>query len=125
MGDHLRKVRLDRELLQADVAEILNASEAMVTAWELNRNEPTAKFAKRIIEFLGYVPFQNPESLAKRLYLARLISGKTQEEVSKEIGVDESNLRLIELGVRTPFRKTREKIEWFLEEALVARVMQI
>ena len=118
LGDHLRKVRLDHGLSQADVARILYASGTMVMAWELNRNQPTAKFAKRIIEFLGYVPFQNHESLAKRLYLARLISGKTQEQVSNEPGVDESNLRLIELGARTPFLKTREKIERFVENAL-------
>ncbi len=97
----------------------------MVANWELNRNQPTAKFANRIIVFLRYVPFQESESLAKRLYIARMVSGKTQEQVSKEMGVDESNLRLVELGVRTPFRKTRQKIERFVEDALSARVESI
>ncbi|MFN0177064.1 MAG: helix-turn-helix domain-containing protein [Saprospiraceae bacterium] len=121
MGDHLRKVRLDSGLSQLDVARLLQVSETMVTAWELNRNQPTAKFAKVIIDFLGYIPFPENESLAKQLYMARLVSGKTQQEVSKEIGVDESNLRWIELGVRNPFSKTREKIEGFVEVTLQAR----
>jgi DNA-binding transcriptional regulator YiaG len=52
LGDHLRKVRLDRGLSQPDVARVLKVSTDMVTCWELNRNQPTAKFAKAIIDFL-------------------------------------------------------------------------
>lgn len=118
LGDHLRNKRLDIGLSQADIARVLKASETMVTVWELNQNEPTAKFAKKIIEFLGYVPFLEHESLDKRTHLTRLVSGKTQEQVLKEINVDESNLRLIDLGVRILFRKTREKIEQFIKNVL-------
>lgn len=114
-------MRLDKGLSQLDMARLLQVSETMVTLWELNRNHPTPKFARRIIEFLGYTPFLENESLGNRLYWARLVSGKTQAEVSKEIGVDESNLRWIELDVRKPLRKTREKIEGFVENALRTR----
>ena len=126
LGDHLRKVRLDRRLSQLEVARVLNVSETMVTAWELSRNMPTAKFAKAIIEFLGYIPFEvEGSSIGKQLYYARLISGKTQAEVSKEIGVDETTLRYFELGVRRPFRKTSEKIEKFVREALQVFPVQV
>lgn len=119
LGDHLRKVRLDRGLSQPDVAVILKTSTDMVTNWELNRNQPTAKFAKAIIDFLGYVPFSlDGCSIGKRLYYARLISGKTQEEVVKIVGCDKSNLGRIEPGFQKPLRKTREKIERFVEGAL-------
>jgi DNA-binding transcriptional regulator YiaG len=57
LGYHLRKVRLNRELSQLDVARILRVTTDTVTNWELNRNQPRAKFAKRIISFLGYIPF--------------------------------------------------------------------
>ncbi len=78
LGDHLRKVRLDRGLSQPDVAKILKVTTDMVTCWELNRNQPTAKFAKAIIDFIGYFPFQST-SLGEQLYYARLITGKTQK----------------------------------------------
>ncbi len=119
LGDHLRKARLDRGLFQPQVAFALKVTTDTVTYWETNRCEPTAKFAKKIIEFLGYVPFSlEGSSIGKQLYYARLITGKTQAEVAKEINLDESNLNFIERGERKPFRKTSEKIEGFAKEAL-------
>ncbi|MDO8366817.1 MAG: helix-turn-helix transcriptional regulator [Saprospiraceae bacterium] len=119
MGDHLRKVRLDRWLSQPEIAKLLEVTTDTVTGWELNRHEPTVQMAKRILEFLGYFPFyKDSQSIGEQLRLARMISGKTQAEVAKEIGVDESTLRWVELGTRKPFRKTREKIERFFEEAV-------
>jgi transcriptional regulator with XRE-family HTH domain len=118
LGDHLRKVRLDRGLLQSDVAKILKVSPDMITCWELNHNQPTAKFAKDIIDFIGYIPF-NLEGcpIGNRLYYARLITGKAQKELAKILGCDASNLRNIELGRRNPRDVTQRKIEKFLNNA--------
>ena len=114
----MRKVRLDRGLSQSEVASLLKVSEPIVTAWKLNHNSPTAKFAQRIIEFLSYFPFPDSFSLGKRLFNARLASGKTQREVAVGIGSDTSNLRRIELDLQRPFGKTREKIEAFIRSAV-------
>ena len=115
LGDHLRKVRLDRGLSQSDVARRLDVTTDTVTGWEMNRHQPPAKLAKAIIDFLGYVPFASPQdSLGKRLRLARLASGMTQKEVAAWIGCDESNLRRIELDQRRPQKPIREKLEFFL-----------
>ncbi|KAA3630601.1 MAG: XRE family transcriptional regulator [Bacteroidetes bacterium] len=59
LGDHLRKVRLDRNLSQPDVAKLLGVTTDTVTNWELNRNQPRAKFVNKIISFLDYIPFRN------------------------------------------------------------------
>ena len=119
LGDYLRKVRLDRGLSQPEVARILKVTTASITGWELNRNEPTPKFARAIIAFLGYFPFiGNDHSLGKRLYFARLITGKTQEQVADLIDCDESNLRRIELGEKEPYEGTRGKIEEYIRAAL-------
>ena len=110
LGDHLRTVRLDRGLSQSAVAKILNVTPDTVTGWEMNRHQPPAKLAKAIIGFLGYMPFASEEgSLGKRLHLARLVNGMTQEEAAKMIGCDESNLRFIELDKRQPHPGTRLK----------------
>ena len=91
-----------------------------VTGWELNRHEPTAKLAKRIIQFLGYCP-QASNSPGRQLKIARLISGKTQREVAEMIGCDASNLRYIELDRRKPQPKTWAKIQGFIDAAIVVK----
>lgn len=92
MGDHLSEFRLARGLFQPDVERILKTSPDMVTNWELNRNQPTAKFAKAIIDFIGYIPFKFEDcSIGKRLYYVRLVTGKIQNQVAKLIGCDASN----------------------------------
>lgn len=111
-------MRLDRGFSQPQVAKVLKVSINTVTFWETNRCEPTAKFAKRIIEFLQYVPFYENKSLGKRLYMARLVSGKTQAETAELMDVDESNLRRIELDTQKPFQKTRKNIEGFIRDVM-------
>src|SRR5690606_29370696 len=78
LGDHLRKVRLDRGLSQPQVAKTLKVTTDTVTGWELNRHQPPARLAKRIIQFLEYIPSKGgKESLGTRLRLARQILGHT------------------------------------------------
>lgn len=81
-------------------------------------SRPTAKFARAIIEFLAYAPF-SPDgcSIGKQLYYARLVTGKTQREIAKLFGCDESNLRYIELDKRNPGMETRRKIEEYFRMA--------
>jgi transcriptional regulator with XRE-family HTH domain len=102
------------------VAVVIKTSTDMVTNWELNRNQPTAKFAKAIIDFIGYIPFKLEYcSCGKQLYYARLITGKTQKQVADLIGCDASNLRYVELDQRTPQRKLKEKIQEYVYDVLV------
>jgi len=71
--------------------------------------------AKKIVEFLDYMPFKSATaSLADRLYHVRIISGLTQKQVAANVKCDESNLRLIELGKRTPGKRMLQKILHFI-----------
>jgi len=54
IGDHLRKRRLDLDLLQKDVAEIIGVTEVTISNWENNKNKPPSRYLKKIIDFLGY-----------------------------------------------------------------------
>lgn len=93
----------------------------MVTNWELNRNQPTAKFARSIIEFLGYMPFSLEDcSIGKKLYYARLVTGKTQKQVAKVIGCDASNLRYIEMEQRNPRVDLHKKIQKYIQLNLIS-----
>lgn len=117
LGDHLRAARLNNGLSQPEVAKILKVTPDTVTGWEVNRHQPPARLAKRIIQFLGYIPFKEESlSLGRKLYFARLISGKTQEQVASKIGCDESNLRCIELDKRRPGKRIMLKIQRFIDD---------
>ncbi len=73
---------------------------------------------KLIIAFLGYFPFAlDMCPLEKQHYYARLITGKIQKEVAKEIGCDHINLSRIEKGLRKPHARMREKIQEFINAA--------
>ncbi len=119
LGDHLRKVRLDRGLSQPQVAKLLKVTTDTITGWELNRYAPQARLAKRVIQFLGYFPFKTEDlSIGSGLHLARLVCGKTQKQVAELIGCDASNLRYIELDKRRPGKQTLAKIQGFIATAI-------
>ena len=56
LGDHLRKVCLDRALSQPEVASQLKVTTDTITNWELNRYQPQTRFQDHIFRFLGYRP---------------------------------------------------------------------
>ena len=55
-GDHIRKKRLDLNLLQREVAGIMNITEDTITGWENGRCIPKTSYIPRIISFLEYSP---------------------------------------------------------------------
>ena len=117
LGDHLRKTRLDRNLSQPNIAKQFQVSTDTVTGWEMNKYIPTPKYAKLIIDFLGYFPFNdNNLTHGKELYFARLRAGLTQEEVAKIIGCDENTIRLFELDKRKVSMNTLAKIDTFINQ---------
>jgi len=56
LGDHLRKRRMDRELLQRQVAALLGVHPLTISNWERNATTPPVSSFPAIIEFLGYNP---------------------------------------------------------------------
>lgn len=120
LGDYLRRARIDQGLSQPDVAKLLKVRADTVTGWELNRHVPTAKISARIIQFIGYNPFENMESgIGTKLLHARMIIGDTQCQVANALGCDESNIRYIELGIRNPGRLIRNKLMSYIEKAWI------
>ncbi|MCD6422001.1 helix-turn-helix transcriptional regulator [bacterium] len=101
LGDHLRKKRLDLGLLQKDVAKILGVSKDTVCNWENNRTSPSLRSIPKIIEFLGYIPYDiQGLSPGEELRLLRRALGLSQERLAKELGIDPSTLWRWEKGKR-------------------------
>lgn len=54
LGEHIRKRRLEKGLLQTDLAVILKVSEDSISKWENNKTKPRISQLPKIIDFLGY-----------------------------------------------------------------------
>jgi transcriptional regulator with XRE-family HTH domain len=115
LGDHLKKRRLDLELLQKEVAERLGVSVCSIRNWEKQRNSPEIWFIAPIIEFLGYDPFPEPKTLPEKLKTCRMRMGMTQEELARKLGIDPGTLRSREMGRHKPTQQSQEIIQEFLE----------
>ncbi len=102
IGDHLRKKRLDRDLLQREVALLLRSTECSVYIWETNRTSPTLPFLPRIIEFLGYCPYDPDWTPGERLIWIRKYLGLSQEAMARRLKVDPGTLAKWETGKKEP-----------------------
>ncbi|MFQ5913140.1 MAG: helix-turn-helix domain-containing protein [Nitrospinota bacterium] len=107
LGDHIRKRRLDLDVLQREVAEILGVHATTVHGWERGRNHPSLPFLPKIVAFLGYVPWDGPpRNLGEKIARARKWLGISQEKLATEIGVDPGTLARRENGLAPPIKKS-------------------
>jgi DNA-binding XRE family transcriptional regulator len=51
---------MDLKLFQRDVAGIIGVTECTINNWENGEIKPETKYIPRIIDFLGYTPFECP-----------------------------------------------------------------
>ena len=102
IGDHLRRRRLSLKLTQGDVGERLGVDQASVYNWENGRSKPNIEYMPAIIEFLGYNPLPEAQTLAGRLVRQRTSMGLSQSESARRIGVDPGTLARWERGEREP-----------------------
>lgn len=56
IGDHIRKKRIELDIFQKEVAEIIDVSEDCITFWEKGRSSPQKRYLEKIKLFLGYDP---------------------------------------------------------------------
>lgn len=131
IGGHLRRRRLQLKLLQSEAARRLEVSTVTLSRWERDRVCPTWPLQPRVVEYLGYNPFTNPElgmlksneppfvaflapnepdGIGVTLRKRRLELRKNQKEFAEELGVDARTLRDWELGRHSPCRSLRERL---------------
>jgi transcriptional regulator with XRE-family HTH domain len=121
-GDHLRKRRLDLKLLQKEVAEKLGVDEATIYNWENNRSSPKLHYIPKIIEFLGYVPFNGePKTLGERIVNYRCLLGITQKELARQLVIDPSTLGRWERNKAKPQKGLLERLASILPAISFAR----
>ena len=114
MGDHLKKRRLDLNLRQKDVAVRLRLNEYTVCGWENNKTTPAVRYFPRIIEFLGYDPYGEPERYGEMIAARRRQCGLSRKRLAKQLSMDEMTLARYEDGVAQPKAEQQVKLEEFL-----------
>ncbi len=114
LGDHLLAARLNRQLLQKDVGNVIGVSAWTVMNWEKNYHEPGFIHYPSIMEFLGYCPVQRAEHLGGWVKLHRIHRGLSQKEAAHLIGIDPSTLARYERDKCTPNRNLFTAMEYFI-----------
>jgi transcriptional regulator with XRE-family HTH domain len=116
-GQKLLNRRLELRLLQKDVAEIIGVDEASIGGWELDKGKPTVRFYPKLALFLGYLPYEGEtETLRGKLRFYQHLKGLTQEELAKQLGVDESTVCQYGTGRHRPSAKVMKKLEPMFRE---------
>jgi transcriptional regulator with XRE-family HTH domain len=115
LGDHLRKIRLDRGLWQEHVAEELGVSVGTLLNWERNHTRVQTRFMPKVVAFLGYDPREEAGNLGERIRALRERKGLSQVALAAKLGLNASTVVAWERSrVRLAFPKVRKRFEEFL-----------
>ncbi len=115
LGDHLKKVRLDRGLGQDQVARDLGVAVTTLINWEMNHTRVQTRFIPRVVAFLGYDPRGTPGSFGEQIRSLRERQGLSQAALAARLGLNASTVVAWERGrLRKPFPKVRRRFEEFI-----------
>ena len=122
IGDHVRKRRLDLGLLQKDVAKIIGTHALSIMNWETKRTLPSIEYIPKIIEFLGYLPYQSMSemSLGEKIVTCRKIKGISQEKLARLLHVDPATLARWERNKSRPIKPYLKALNTFLDPIISA-----
>jgi magnesium chelatase family protein len=113
LAARLKARRKVLDLRQKDAASLLGVSAYTVLLWEKGR-QPEADHYPAIIRFLGYEPWQTPQTFPERLRAERLRRGWSAKRAARELFVDEGTWGHWERGTRTPLRSSLKSLSRLL-----------
>ena len=95
LGDHLRKVRLERNLSQQKTAKLFGINGMYLSSWELNRKQTHPKHLEAIIQFLGYTPKLTStfDRLGARTKLWRIVHNISMDGFSEMIAIQKKKFK--------------------------------
>jgi len=102
LGEEIRKRRLDLKLRQIDVAKIIGCDEMTVVNWEKGHTSSRNNHMGKVVEFLGFNPLPEWDTLAFQIVSHRKALGLTQKVFARQLAVNPSTLARWERGERTP-----------------------
>ena len=116
VGDHIKRRRLELNLLQRELANQLGVKTDTLLNWEHNRTRPTLRYLPKVIAFLGYNPIAcEPRSLGQKVLQYRKSCGMSQKELAKHIGIDPTTLARLERNEGRCLPGVLRKVNQFLQ----------
>jgi transcriptional regulator with XRE-family HTH domain len=110
LGDHIRNQRLQKGLLQKEVADLFQVTEDTITNWEKNRCKPLELYHHKIFEFLEIDPKTEPNTLGNRIKTFRLSACLTQSKLAQKLKVNICTIRSWENDEHVPQKKVLFKL---------------
>lgn len=99
VGEHIKRERLKRGLLQKDLAPLFKVDAFTIMNWEIGFTKPQIKDVPALITFLGYDPEPpSPVTVADHLRATRRRLGWSQRQAASYLAIDPSTLSSWELG---------------------------
>ena len=115
LGEHLKNRRVKLGLYQKDVAAQLRVNVFTLCGWENGKWIPSIRYLPHIIEFLGYDPFPEPQSIGEEIVAARRRLGLSRKRLAKKLGMDEGTLERWEKSITSPTGGHLRRLTEFLE----------
>ncbi|MEM8933532.1 MAG: helix-turn-helix domain-containing protein, partial [Acidobacteriota bacterium] len=116
VGEHIKKMRLDRGLLQREVARLVGVCTHTIRNWEAGASQPTIRHYPDVIRFLGYDPNGEPRNLAETLLSIRREKGWSLDEFAKVLDVWPDTISGWEQQAHRPKGGPRRRLLAFLEK---------
>ena len=103
LGEKIRNKRIELGLSQSQVAKILNTDAQYIYAWENNHYKPIISKYPKIIDFLGYFPFEiDTSTFGGKIKKYRYLHGLSQEKMAQFLNVDEGTITGYERNKKVP-----------------------
>jgi transcriptional regulator with XRE-family HTH domain len=119
LGDHIRTRRLELNLLQREVAQLLEVNETSVYDWEKHRTDPMVHLIPRITHFLGCTPpLFIEQTTGQKIVTYRHVRGMSQRSLALKLKVDPGTLGRWERDESFPTGKLKLRLEPFFREIL-------
>lgn len=105
---------MDLILLQKDIAKKLGTTGSSIVNWETDKTTPTLIYMPRIMDFLGYWPY-NPKvkTLGQRIKRAREFRGLTLRQIGQFVHIDPTTLAHWERDERQPNKELLLNLDRF------------
>ena len=122
IGQRVKTHRIACGMTQADLAEHLGVSTAVVGSWERGNSMPTMQKGRQLANWLtepasaGRAKTSINTDLGERIQAKRMMLGISQSELGKRLGIDKKSIREWEYGWRAPSKTYAQTlIEWLNE----------
>jgi transcriptional regulator with XRE-family HTH domain len=117
LGELIRVARIEKGLLQTEVAELFEVSVCTIINWENMNSLPRQQYIPRIIPFISDLKESSTIlNIGKTLKSHRDYEGLTQNQMAKKLDISTSTYRRIEMGKLSMKAVTLDKVVRYLSE---------